>query len=114
MNTNETAGVKPALPAPPLLSEEQFSTACEVVGKLHDYACASLGKEQQVCIFRYLHDVRAIVYLPNGDSIEAKTLGALLEQITEHSSKANEVRAQFVMMRIAKLKAELAEMEASA
>lgn len=111
MNTNETAGVKPALPAPPLLSEEQFSTACEVVGKLHDYACKIFGDGQHVSFFKYTSNVRAVIYVNDvGKIIEAKTLGGLLRDIAISASSEATVKR----LRIAKLKAELAELEASA
>ena len=110
MNTTNEAGVKPALPSPPLLTEEQFSTACEVVGKLHDYANAVLGKDQHVSIFRYLADVRAVIYMPNSDILEAKTLSGLQAAIMQYADKGTEKKTQ----RITALKAELAELEASA
>lgn len=111
MNTNETAGVKPALPPPPLLNEEQFSIACEVIGKLHDYATAALGEDQHVSFFQYVGDVRAVVYVNgSGDVLEAKTLAGLVAEVVKYASKDNEEKAQ----RIAALKAELAELEATA
>ena len=98
------------MPPPPLLTEEQFSTACEVVGKLRDYVCAIFGDNQHVSIFQFSSNVRAVVYINGGETIESKTLGGLLRDIAVSASS----QATMKRLRIAKLKAELAEMEASA
>lgn len=100
----------PALPPPPLLTEEQFSTACEVIGKLHDYATKVLGENQHVSFFRYQTEVRAVIYQPDSEVLEAKTLGGLLAAIVKYANKDNERKAQ----RVAALKAELAELEVTA